>query len=287
AGWSSASSALLLVTIILGLGATSANPQVFTINALVAAPIAAVLAGILEFLILDGVTEFPLLALALAPFTIGAAVAMRWPHPIVAALGRLNLIFILDILSASNPERYDPNIFLFSVLFLVAGIGVLLAGQLLMPPPSGGTRLGWLLASARRELDHVLSRRDRRWAPGEAMFRDAMRIAHVARAPRGSPQQRAVLTEALSCFDQAGAIRLSHAGLARFAADPGSQIVATAKTALSARDPQGIYGAALALAGTDATEDDSMRAARDALVGAAIVIDASRRIAEPAMEQAA
>ena len=93
AGWSSASSALFLVTIILGLGATSPNPQGFTINALVAAPIAAVLAGILEFLILDGVTEFPLLALALAPFMIGAAVAMRWPHPIVAALGRLNLIF--------------------------------------------------------------------------------------------------------------------------------------------------------------------------------------------------
>src|SRR5215472_10148299 len=273
AGWSSASSALLLVTIILGLGATSANPQVFTINALIAAPIAAVLAGILEFLILDGVTEFPLLALALAPFMIGAAVAIRWPHPIVAALGRLNLIFILDIFSPSNPQPYDPNIFLFSVLFLLAGIGVLLAGQFLIPPPSGETRLGCLLASARRELDHVLSRRDRRWAPEEAMFRDAMRIAQVAGATRGSPQQRAVLTEALSCFDQAGAIRLSHAGLARLAADPGSQIVATAKTALTARDPQGVCDAARTLAGSNATEDT--RAAHDALVGAAIVIDAA------------
>src|SRR5215468_1933907 len=285
AGWPSASSALLLVTIILGLGATSANPQVFTINALVAAPIAAVLAGILEFLILDGVTEFPLLALALAPFMIGAAVAIRWPHPIVAALGRLNLIFILDILSPSNPQPYDPNIFLFSVLFLVAGIGVLLAGQLLIPPPSGETRLGWLLASARRELDHVLSRRDRRWAPEEAMFRDAMRIAQLAGATRGSPQQRAVLTEALSSFDQAGAIRLSHAGLARLAADPGSQIVATAEAALSVRDPQAIFDAARVLAGSDATQDGGMRAARDALVGAAIVIDAAQRAAEPAMEQ--
>jgi uncharacterized membrane protein YccC len=287
AGWSSASSALLLVTIILALGATSPNPQAFTINALIAAPIAATLAGILEFLILDGVTEFPLLALALAPFMIGATVAMRWPHPIVAALGRLNLIFILDILSPSNPQPYDPNIFLFSVLFLVAGIGLLLAGQLLIPPPSGETRLGWLLASARRELDHVLSRRDRRWAPEEAMFRDAMRIAQLASATRGSARQRAVLTEALSCFDQAGAIGLAHAGLARLAADPGSLTVATAKVALSARDPQGICDAARALADSDASEDDGMRAARDALVGAAIVIDAARRAAEPAMEQAA
>jgi len=287
AGWPSASSALLLVTIILGLGATSANPQVFTINALVAAPIAAVLVGILEFLILDGVTEFPLLALALAPFMIGAVVAMRWPHPIVAALGRLNLIFILDILSPSNPQSYDPNNFLFSVLFLVAGTSVLLAGQLLIPPPSRETRLGWLLASARGELDDVLSRWDRRWAPEEAMFRDAMRIAQLAGATRGNPRQRAVLAEALSCFDQAGAIRLSHAGLDGLAADPGSQIVAIAKTALSARDPQGVCNAARALAGTDATEDSNMRAARDTLVGAAIVIDAARRAGEPAMEQAA
>jgi uncharacterized membrane protein YccC len=287
AGWSSASSALFLVTIIRGLGATTPNPQVFAINALIAAPIAAVLAGILEFLILDGVTEFPLLALALAPFMIGAVVAMRWPHPIVAALGRLNLIFILDILSPSNPQTYDPNAFLFSVLFLVAGIGALLAGQLLIPPPSGETRLGWLLASTRRELDHVLSRRDRRWAPEEAMYRDAMRIAQLAGLTRGSPQQWAVLTEALSCFDQAGAIRLGHAGLARLAADPGSQIVATAKTALSARDPQGICDVARALAGSNATADGSMGVACDALVGAAIVIDAPRRAAEPAMEQAA
>jgi uncharacterized membrane protein YccC len=287
AGWSSASSALFLVTIIRGLGATTPNPQAFAINALIAAPIAAVLAGILEFLILDGVTEFPLLALALAPFMIGAVVAMRWPHPIVAALGRLNLIFIPDILAPSNPQPYDPNIFLFSVLFLVAGISVLLAGQLLFPPPSVETRLGWLLASARGELDHVLSRWDRRWAPEEAMFRDAMRIAQLAGVTRRSPRQRAVLTEALSRFDQAGAIRLSHAGLARLKAEAGSKIVAIARTALSARDSQGICDAARALAGGDATEDGGTRAAHDALVGAAIVVDAARRAAEPALEQAA
>jgi uncharacterized membrane protein YccC len=287
AGWPSASSALFLVTIVRGLGATTPNPQAFAINALIAAPIAAVLAGTLEFLILDGVTEFPLLAMALAPFMIVAVLAMRWPHPMVAALGRLNLIFILDIFSPNNPQPYDPNTFLFSVLFLISGIGVLLAGQLLFPPPSGETRLAWLLASARSELDHLLSRRDRRWAPEEAMFRDAMRIAQVAGVTRGSPQQRAALTEALSCFDQAGAIRLGHADLARLAADPGSQIVANAKAALSACNPQRIRDAARSLGGSDATEDRGTRAARDALVGAAIVIDAARRAVAPAMEQAA
>ena len=119
------------------------------------------------------------------------------------------------------------------------------------------------------------------------MFRDAMRIAQLAGATRGSPQQRAVLTEALSCFDQAGAIRLSHAGLALLAADPESPIVATAKTALSARNPQWIHDAARALAGSGATEEGGLRAACDALVGAAIVIDAAGHAAEPAKERAA
>ena len=69
--------------------------------------------------------------------------------------------------------------------------------------PSSGTR-----HSARRELDRVLSRGDRRWAPEEAMFRNAMRIAQLAGATRGSPQQPTILGEALSYFDQTAAIRL-------------------------------------------------------------------------------
>jgi uncharacterized membrane protein YccC len=207
-GWPSTDVALSLTAVVIGLGATTPNPQGFTVLALVAAPIAAVMAATLKFLILDGATEFPLLALALAPFIIGATIAKTLPNPIVAALGRLNLIFILILVSPSNPQPYDPNIFLFSVLFLVAGIGVLLAGQLLIPPPSGETRLGWLLASARRELDHVLSRRDGRWAPEEAMFRDTVRIAQLAAATAPGPQQRTILGEALSHFDQTAAIRL-------------------------------------------------------------------------------
>jgi hypothetical protein len=73
--------------------------------ALIAAPIAAVLAGTLEFVILDGATEFPLLAIALAPFMVGATVLMTRPNPMLSALGRLNLIFILGILSPSNTTR--------------------------------------------------------------------------------------------------------------------------------------------------------------------------------------
>src|SRR5882757_8119470 len=63
AGWPSAEASLALVAVIIGLGATTPSPRAFTVIALIATPIAAVLAGVLEFLVLDGVTQFPLLAL--------------------------------------------------------------------------------------------------------------------------------------------------------------------------------------------------------------------------------
>src|SRR5262249_5341713 len=157
-------------------GALTPDPRGVTVVALITVPIAAVLTGTLEFLILDGVTEFPLLALALAPFVIGATVAKTSPNRLVAGLGQFNLIFILAILAPSNPQSYDPNSYLFTVVFLCAAVVLLLAAQLLVPPASAERRRHWLLASARRELDRVLFVGDRRLAPEEAMFRDAVRI---------------------------------------------------------------------------------------------------------------
>jgi hypothetical protein len=210
AGWPSADVSLSLVALVIGLGAVTPNPQGFTVAAFVAAPIAAVLAGTLEFLILDGVTEFPLLALALAPFVIGATVAATRPHPVVASLGRLNLIFILVMLSPANPQSYDPNAFLFIVVFLCAGIALLLAAQILIATESSARRQGWILASVRRDFDRVMSRRDRRLAPEEAMFRDATRIGQLP-AGGSTVQHRAVLAEALAYFDRAAELRLAHA----------------------------------------------------------------------------
>ena len=209
AGWPEAEVSLSLVAIVIGLGAITPSPQAFTLIALIASPIAVILAGILEFLILDGVTGFPLLAIALAPFVIGAAVLTTLPHRLLAALGRLNLIFILVILGPSNPQTYNPETYLFIALFLCAATALLLAAQTLVPPLSGERRQRWLMASARRELGQLLSGRDRRLAPEEAMFRDATRIGQILGA---GPPHRATLEGALSCFDQAAAIRLAAAG---------------------------------------------------------------------------
>ncbi|HUA56699.1 MAG TPA: FUSC family protein [Candidatus Sulfotelmatobacter sp.] len=210
AGWPTADAALSTVAVVIGLGATTPNPNGFTVIAFVTAPIAAALAGTLEFLVLDGVNEFPLLALALAPFVIGTAVLMTRPNPSLASLGRLSLVFMIVIFAPNNPPAYDPQSFLFTSLFVGVSTALLLAAQMLVPTESNERRQRWLLASARRDFKRVLSRRDHSLTPEEAMFRDATRIAQIP-VRAASPRDGAVLAEALSYFDRAAAIRLARA----------------------------------------------------------------------------
>jgi uncharacterized membrane protein YccC len=244
AGWPSADASLALVAVIIGLGATMPNPRAFTVVALIATPIAAVLAGVLEFLVLDGVSQFPLLALGLAPFVIGATLLMTLAHPVLSALGRLNLIFILAIFAPNNPQTYDPQSFLFVSLFVCLAVALLLASQLLIPPLSEERRRQGLIASARRELDRLSPRRGERHSPEEAMFRDAVRIGQIAGTGATGPQQHAVLEEALMLFDQAAMIRQCTASLARLTGGPVAGLAERGREALLARDVQAMWRAA-------------------------------------------
>ena len=204
AGWPAAAASLGVVIILVGLGATTPNPRGFTEPAVVVLPVAAALVGVLEFLVLDGVTEFELLALALAPFMIGAALLTTLANPRLAGVGRQLLIFMLVILQPSNPQSYDPQSFLDTSLFSCLGAALLLAAQLLIPPVSDERRRQWLMASARREFEQWQSWLRQGYSPEEAMFRDAVRIGQIAAT--GAPA--VVLEEALDLFDQAGLRRL-------------------------------------------------------------------------------
>jgi hypothetical protein len=280
AGWPSTEVSLSLVALVIGLGAVSPNPQVFTVAAFIAAPIATVLAGTLEFLILDGVTEFPLLALALAPFVIGAIVAATSSHPMVASLGRLNLIFIIIILSPSNPQSYNPNSFLFTVLFLCTGIGLLLAAQTLIPPESSERRQRWIMASTRRDFALVLSNHDRRLAAEEAMFRDAARIGQISASGMGAGDNT-VLWEALSYFDRAAAIRLARASLARLSGTSQRRLAAEAQQALAAQDTLSLRRLSLAFKDVAGAESAFTDEISGHLAVAATFIDAARRANPP------
>ena len=115
------------------------------------------------------------------------------------------------------------------------------------------------------------------------MFRDAARIGQI---PTGGASHRdsALLEEALSYFDRAAAIRLGRESVARLAETSLSDLAADAQEALAAEDTQRLRDVGLnlkdAASGGRALADEI----RGELVLAAVVIDALRHAAPPAME---
>jgi uncharacterized membrane protein YccC len=210
-GWSATATSLTQVAVIIGLGATALDPRRFTLMALIAGMIATLCAGVLEFLVLDGATEFPLLVLALAPVVVGAALLLAQPNAAVSAAGRMTLVNVLVILAPSNPQSYNPETFLDVSLFVCLAPILMMAAQVLIPPVSDECRRRWVIDSARGELARLPSPGRARYTPEEAMFRDAVRIGQIGtlRAPA------AQLGEALRLFDQAGMLRLREQRLAR------------------------------------------------------------------------
>jgi hypothetical protein len=248
----------------------------------VAASIASLITGILEFVILDGATAFPLLAISLAPFVIGAALLMTLPNRLLSALGRLNLVFILVLLAPSNPQTYNPQTFLFSVLFLLLATGLLFAAQILIPPVSNDSCRQWLQASARHDLEHLPSRQKQDLAPEEAMFRDSGRIARILAAD-GAPEHRATMEEVMANFDRAAVLRICDAELNFPVNGPLRTHVEAAYRALAARDARSMIASAHALHQAQSAGEVSATAAGAALVlaSAAFPLDTLRPTALP------
>jgi uncharacterized membrane protein YccC len=284
-GWSTTEFSLSLVVIVIGLGATTPDLRAFTTIAIVAAPIASLMAGILEFAVLDGVTAFPLLAIGLAPFLIGAALLMTVSNRILSALGRLNLVFIVGLLAPSNPQDYNPQTFLFTVLFLLLATGLLFLAEIFLPPASADRRLCWLLASARRELTHLPSHQKRGFAPEGAMFRDASRIAQILVAGGDAPEHHAAVQEAMASFDQAATLRLCEHELDRLAEGPLRTEVSAAYEALRERGSKSIIASAHALHEAASLQDIPVAGASSALVLASVVFTLPRPGAEFAAEK--
>ena len=285
-GWPATEASLSFVGIVIGLGASTPDLRGFTVLAVVAAPIASLMAGILEFVVLDGVTAFPLLAIGLSPFMIGAALLMTLPNRILSGLGRFNLIFILALLAPSNPQTYNPQTFLFSVLFLCLATGLLLVMQLLITPVSGDRRRQWLLASARRDLDYLPSHRNQDLAPEEAMFRDAGRIAQLLAVGGNTSQHSAAIEEAMAQFDQAAILRLCAAGLDGLVKTPLQAQASTAYAALIQRKAGSMLASARVLREATSPRDPAASAASATLVLASVVFSSAEPCTEARAEQA-
>ena len=244
-GWPTTEVCLSLVAVIIGLGSTAPDPRMFTVIAVAATPIACLLAGILKYFVFNGVSEFPLLAIGLAPVVIGLALLIPHPNRLLSSLGRLTLVFTMAILAPTNPQNYDPQLFVTIALFACLSSILTFAAQLLIPPVSNDRRLRLLLADARRDLGPRHVQRHQRLLPEEAAFRDATRIEQILAASSGaSPAHDHVVDEMMHCSDQAAALRQCHAELDGLMHGPLADAAAAARKILARRDGAGILAAA-------------------------------------------
>jgi len=277
-GWPFASLAVALVGLTIAFSANTPNPQAFAVSAVIAMPIAALLAGVTEFVILDGVDQFPLLAIGMAPGVVAAALLLTIPR--LASIAFLVLVFFPVILSPANPPGYNPETWLFTSLMAIASVFVLFVLLRTVLPTSDALRRHWYLTSARAEMRDLLAGGRSRRPGDEALFRDADRIGQLAALqPARDDERRDDLRQALDIFGRATAVRRIRTTLAALSDRTDGRRAADAYSALAACDPLGLRRAAADLASTAARLDHGGQAASRAaavdLVWAAFLIDAS------------
>jgi uncharacterized membrane protein YccC len=276
AGWPNTEICLSLVAVIIGLGSTAPDPRGFTILAVITMPIACLLAGILKYFVFNGVSEFQLLAIGLAPVIIGLALPISLPNGTLSSLGRLTLVFTLVVLAPTNPQSYDPEVFLVTCLFACLSSVLVFAAQLLLPSLSGDRRILLLLGEARTELSGMNAGQSRHLAPEEAAFRDAARIEQIMTANDTSACNDQVVVDAMRCFDRAAILRRCRAELGRLAASPLADAARAAQDALTLRNGRAILVAAEALRRAAAESNRFANSAVAELVLASVAFDLSQ-----------
>ncbi|MBE7212196.1 MAG: FUSC family protein [Gluconacetobacter diazotrophicus] len=270
-GWPAASLALTQLAALVGISATNPDPRSFAKGAVAAMPLAALAGGVTQFLVLDGVDAFPLLAIAMAPPIFLASLMLTSGNTRLFGAGFLLLVFFPVFLSPANPQGYNPLTFLETALLAnVAVVGFFLCLTIILPT-SDSMRRRWFEQAGDDGLAAAMAGTVRTAPPVEA-FRDADRIAQLARLTYDSDERRdEVLREALRVADLSGALRRL-----RFALDdpalPSPQ-AEQARAAFSSLEPADLGAAASALTRVDDQDEDTRLAARQA--GAALAFAAS------------
>jgi len=285
-GWPFTADGVLLVGVTIALSANAPSPQAFAAVAVIAMPIAVLLAGVTEFLILDGVDQFPLLAIAMAPGVLAAALVLTIPNPKLAPVGFLVLVFFPVILAPTNPQTYNPETYLFFSLMAITAVILLFVLLRTVLPTSDALRRRWYLTSARAELRDLLAGGRSRRRDDEALFRDADRIGQLAALPPAADDEhRDDLRQALDIFGRAAAVRRVQTSLVELSMRTGGRVVRDGYSAVAASDPLGLRRAAGDLSSAASELDHDGRAAARAasldLIWAAFLIDAGASGSDP------
>jgi hypothetical protein len=268
-GWPFASQGVAWVGLTIAFSANTPNPRAFAVEAVIAMAIAALLAGVTEFLILDGVDQFPLLAIGMAPVVLAGALLSTSPNQQLASTAYLALVFFLVILAPANPQIYNPETYLFYSFMAITSVVLLFVLLWTVLPTSDALRRRWYLTSAQAEMRDLLAGGRSRRLDDEALFRDADRIGQLAALqPAADDGRRDDLRQALEIFGRAAAVRQVRTMLAELSARAGGRLVGDAHSALLGCDPLGLRRAAADLTSAGAQLDhDGQSAARAASLG--------------------
>ena len=266
-GWPEASLAFALLGVTAALSATTPSPRAFAQGALIAMPLAAVTAGVVEFLVLDGADQFQLLALAMAPPVFVGVLLLSSPKPSLSGIGFLLLVFFPVLLAPANPQSYDPETYLFSSTLSVTAVIALFICLAVILPTSDALRRGWLLRSAHDELAIAAAGRWRRRRHAQPSFRDADRIGQfMALRPDDVAMPIDDIATMLRIGDVTAAVRRAWTTLN---GREHTGVSDEARAALAGLDPSRLTASAARLWASGDRE------AATALLGAARMIDAT------------
>jgi uncharacterized membrane protein YccC len=268
------------VGLTIAFSANTPNPRAFAAEAVIAMPIAALLAGVTEFLILDGVDQFPLLAIGMAPVVLAAALLLTSANQQMASIAFLVLVFFVVILSPTNPQVYNPETYLVSSFMAITSVIMLFVVLWTVLPTSDALRRRWYLTSAGAEMRDLLAGGQSGRLDDEALFRDADRVGQLAALqPADDDERRDDLRQALEVFGRAAAVRRVRTTLAELPARTSGRLIGDTYSALAGCDPVRLRQAAADLASSGARLDrDGQTAARGAsldLIWVAFLIDTS------------
>jgi uncharacterized membrane protein YccC len=174
-GWPSVSTVMLMFAAVVAISTNVASPEKFARDALVAVLLAFAVAGITEYVILDGADSFPLLAIGLAPGIVVPGLLVASGNPKIAPVGTLMLIFTPLLLLVSNPPNYDPRIYLVAGSLNIISIVFLFITTTVLLPTSDDCKRVWLLRSLRRDFRLALRGRPLPYDVDGAAFRNADR----------------------------------------------------------------------------------------------------------------
>lgn len=278
-GWPTTELCLSLVAVIIAFGSAAPDQRMFTKMAVVATAAACLIAGILKYFVFNGVSEFQLLAIGLAPVVIGLSLLISLPNSALSPLGRLTLVFTFAIFMPTNPQSYDPSVFIITCLLSLLSAILTFVALLVVPPVSGDRKLALLMGEVDGDLKRPSARLSQDLAVEEATFRDATRIVQILAASSAAAASQVTIDSAMACFDRTAALWRCIAELDRLAVGPLAGAASSAHATLMRRNGEEILSAAGALRHAAAQHHVPADSACAALVLASIAFNSSRSAA--------